>query len=222
MVSLSPGVRTTLSGPETKSMTHYLRRHHDAILIGVGTAVTDDPSLNCRYPGGATQPALQPAILDPILRWNAEESKVAALAREGKGKRPWIITTAERATSSQQPGQVAQYLPIDNEGLQILQANEPSTSRRLRWQSILEGLKRKGVNSVMIEGGATVINDLLSEPYLVDSVIVTIAPTWLGQGGTVVSPAPKFASGVRANAARLQETSWRQFGQDVVLCGRLR
>lgn len=47
-LSLAPGVRTTLSGAETKAMTHFLRSRHDAILVGAGTAVADDPGLNCR------------------------------------------------------------------------------------------------------------------------------------------------------------------------------
>ena len=73
----------------------------------------------------------------------------------------------------------------------------------------------------MIEGGATIINDLLARPDLVDSVVVTIAPTWLGQGGVSVSPQAKTENNERVNAARLKDTVWRQFGADVVLCGRL-
>lgn len=73
----------------------------------------------------------------------------------------------------------------------------------------------------MIEGGATIINDLLSRPDLVDSVIITIAPTFLGEGGVVVSPKPRTEDGSRVNAASLDLPVWKTFGQDVVLCSKL-
>ncbi|KAJ6144622.1 hypothetical protein N7470_008517 [Penicillium chermesinum] len=50
-LALAPGTRTVLSGPQSKAMTHYLRSRHDGILIGVGTALADDPGLNCRIAG---------------------------------------------------------------------------------------------------------------------------------------------------------------------------
>ena len=73
----------------------------------------------------------------------------------------------------------------------------------------------------MIEGGASIISTFLSTPELVQSVIVTIAPTWLGNGGVMVSPDQRKKEGVKVNAARLGQTMWRQFGADAVLCGRL-
>lgn len=62
----------------------------------------------------------------------------------------------------------------------------------------------------MIEGGGGVINSLLLPEYfsLMSSVIVTIAPTWLGNGGVVVSP--------------LDHAEWHPFGEDVVLCGKVK
>ena len=69
-ISLARGAQTALSGSRTRAMTHYLRSRHDAILIGVGTAEADDPSLNCRFSADGVnkldlekQPIL--VILDP-------------------------------------------------------------------------------------------------------------------------------------------------------------
>lgn len=50
-IAAAPGVQTALSGPESKAMTHYLRSQHDGILVGIGTAMADNPSLNCRLDG---------------------------------------------------------------------------------------------------------------------------------------------------------------------------
>ncbi|EHK99335.1 putative 5-amino-6-(5-phosphoribosylamino)uracil reductase [Glarea lozoyensis 74030] len=80
-LALSPGAPTALSGPESKAMTHYLRSRHDAILIGVGTAVADNPSLNCRiegvggYGGEGLEGQPRPIVLDPRARWEVNDRR---------------------------------------------------------------------------------------------------------------------------------------------------
>ncbi|TKA31624.1 hypothetical protein B0A50_01701 [Salinomyces thailandicus] len=226
MISLAPGLRTNLSGPETKSMTHYLRLHHEAILVGVGTAIPDDPGLNSRYPGATLEKQPQPVIIDPNRRWNVGDSKVLKLAQQEQGHTPWIITakTARISppTTEEVNGQNFELRPlIGRTRVAASGDGETMPVEWLDWVDILKHIKRMGINSVMIEGGATIISTLLSLPHLVHSVIVTVAPTWLGEGGVAVSPAQKREEGERVNAARLEETAWRQFGADAVLCGRL-
>lgn len=92
----------------------------------------------------------------------------------------------------------------------------------LDWNLLLMRLKENGLNSVMVEGGVQVINSLLSPQYQlnIDVVIVTIAPTFLGQGGVVVSPSRCFNdAGIAIPAARLTGVKWHLFGEGVVLCG---
>ncbi|PKS09028.1 hypothetical protein jhhlp_003641 [Lomentospora prolificans] len=213
-LALAPGTRTRLSGPESKAMTHYLRSKHDAICIGVGTAVADDPALNCRLLSG---PQPRPIVIDPQARWNLEgQSKVLQVAREGKGKGPIILTGVTTPPSSYSKS-------IEQVGGKFItiKLNE---NGRFEWLDILSTLYEEGIRSIMIEGGASVINSLLESVNhsLVDSVIVTIAPTWLGQGGVVVSPRRVIDGGVTIPAARLVDVSWNPLGEDVVLCGRLR
>lgn len=185
-------------------MTHYLRLRHDAILVGAGTAVADAPSLNCRYPGAGLEHQPRPIIVDPKGRWQVDGSAVGKLAEEKNGKEPWVVSLDAEDSDR------ARTLVI-----------EKSDDGTMKWEDVLKKLKAEGINSVMIEGGATVINALLARPDLVDSVIVTIAPTWLGQGGLAACPSAATENGQRVNAARLAETAWRQFGADAVLCGRL-
>lgn len=63
-IAAAPGTQTALSGAESKAMTHYLRSQHDGILVGVGTVLADNPSLNCRLEGvggyGGKPPAGSP------------------------------------------------------------------------------------------------------------------------------------------------------------------
>lgn len=97
-------------------------------------------------------------------------------------------------------------------------------SKRLDWRKLLATLKEKGIDSLMVEGGGQIINGLLSEgnKALVDSVIVTIAPVWLGQGGVDVSPPTVVdGQGKKVAAVRLGDVKWYPFGEDIVLCGRV-
>lgn len=222
-LALSPGTRTTLSGPQSKAMTHYLRSHHDAILIGVGTAIADNPGLNCRiegvggFGGEGLQGQPRPVVLDPGARWEvSHESKILQLVREGKGRAPWVVTRSDAVVSEVKRGLLEGY------GGRFL--NLEAGVDGFDWVELLKCLKKEGIESVMIEGGGSVINSLLEPRFqaLVDSVIVTIAPTWLGQGGVVVSPRRRFEdNGTAIAASRLRDVRWHPFGEDVVLCGRL-
>ena len=258
-LSLGPGIRTALSGPQSKAMTHYLRSRHGAICVGVGTAIADDPGLNCRLaptsvttaastsndasssPRAATttptsdmtyQP--RPIVIDPLLRWDlTSQSKILQLARVGKGLAPYIITAVseppleKRSLLEEHGGKFIVMKPAQDLG-------QGGDRHRFDWRAILAAVHNEGIESIMIEGGGGVINSLLSaeNTELIDSVIVTIAPTWLGQGGVVVSPPRKLppadeqgASSDRQQppgpAVRLTDPLWLPLGEDVVLCGRI-
>lgn len=223
-LSLAPGVQTALSGPESKAMTHYLRSKHDAILIGVGTAVADNPSLNCRiegvggYGGQGLGGQPRPVVVDPKGRWAfTAESKVMKLAREGKGKAPWLVTDSvvteqKRAILEGVGGRI----------LILSTSSDSSTIPTFSWRDLLDTLGDNGIQSIMIEGGGVVINDLLSSQNfgLVDTVIVTVAPTWLGRGGVQVCPDRQSEDEEHLPVARLTDVKWIPLGEDVVLCGR--
>ncbi|KAH9908776.1 putative riboflavin biosynthesis protein Rib7 [Xylariomycetidae sp. FL2044] len=258
-LSLGPGIRTALSGPQSKAMTHYLRSRHDAICVGVGTAIADNPGLNCRLAAAANKlppipPALgtagvgnlldlpnisspetnstvttnqpRPIVIDPSLRWDFSlESKVMQLAKAGKGLAPYIVTTVLEPPAGKQrllEDLGGKFLVLDQ--TEDSHASQGRDRGRLDWRTILAAVRREGLQSIMIEGGGEVINSLLAQDgaNLVDSVIITIAPTWLGQGSVYVSPPRKPSlDNVPAPVARLTNAMWMPLGEDVVLCGRL-
>lgn len=222
-LSLAPGVQTALSGPESKAMTHYLRSRHDAIMIGVGTAIADNPSLNCRlggvggYGGEGLSGQPRPVVIDPQCRWQLDSTtKILNLAREGRGRAPWIITATRP-----DPDQESLLQDVGGTYIVLGDGLPGQQQSRLEWRDILTVIRKKDVESVMVEGGGAVINALLSPENvsLVNSFIITIAPTWLGQGGVVVSPCRP--EGHHLPMARLKQTVWQQLGDDCVLCGIL-
>ncbi|ROW16739.1 hypothetical protein VPNG_01668 [Cytospora leucostoma] len=236
MLSTSPGARTALSGPSTKAMTHFLRSRHDAVLVGVGTAVADDPGLNCRLEvemGGGHQP--RPVVLDPFARWDVSaSSKVVQLARGGQGLGPWVLhmdrlePDPARVRAVEEVG--GRYVPVEltewADESQDREGEGGATRYSLTWDSIFGVLWEEGVNSVMVEGGGMVINDLLLLANkgldVVDSVVVTIAPVWLGSGGVAVAPErPVDGEARQVPGPRLTDVIWNQMGDDMVLCGRI-
>ncbi|CAN8102736.1 unnamed protein product [Discula destructiva] len=236
-LSLGPGLRTTLSGPATKAMTHFLRAHHAAILVGVGTACADDPGLNCRLAkeGGrrrrSSSASPRPVVLDPGARWDVgEASKVVRLAREGTGAAPWVLYAAgvevDGGRRAVVEGVGGRYVPVPVPLVEVEagggEGGGGGQRPRLGWEAVLGVLSGLGVVSVMVEGGGRVINDLLALSNggvdVVDSVVVTVAPVWLGAGGVAVAPA-RVGEGVPG--PRLGGVTWVQMGEDAVLCGRI-
>lgn len=224
-ISVAPGIQTVLSGRESKLMTHHLRSRHDAILVGVGTAVADDPGLNCRLFGAGGYGAVEtdawqprPIIVDPSARWSVSpDCRVLRTVREGKGKAPWVVVASdvqprkeELALLKEQGGD---YLAVDR-----------MANGRLSWEAIFSALPARGIGSVMVEGGGSVLRELLNHAHnhLLDSVIVTMAPTFLGSQGVSLSPQPRRnQEGKFENVLSLKNVRWQPLGQDVVLCGGL-
>lgn len=189
------GVQTKISHLETKSMTHYIRSHHDAILVGIGTVLADDPKLNCRFPGAKTP---RPVILDPRGEFVFEGSTLQAIAKE-TGVYPFILVDdqlEENTFSDDTPTYIR--LPL-------------LVNRYSNWQIIIEALKKRGIRSLMVEGGAVIINELL-RLGIVDSVIVTIGPVYLGADGVGVAPSEEV---------RLKDVAWWGGIQDGVVAGRI-
>ncbi len=199
-------------------MTHFLRAHHDAILIGVGTAEVDDPGLNCRYSiegGLGRQP--RPVVLDPRGRWSkVGEGRLWELCGRGEGRAPWWVVSED--VVGKDDGRVERIR--ESGGDVVFAGNYNGSAAGVDWEAVLRGLWSTGVRSVMVEGGATVINDLLRgrNQRFVSSVVVTIAPTYLGRGGVVVMPKRTVED---RNEARLGKVRWIQCEEDVVMAGFL-
>lgn len=205
-IAAKVGVQTKLSHLETKTMTHYLRSKHDAILVGVNTVQADDPKLNCRY---GNELRIRPVVLDPYRKWNFANSQLYKICKDGKGLAPIIIVDELVQLGESKNGEDATELnALGGEYIAL-----PLIEKRMsNWQLIFDKLYKNGLKTIMVEGGATIINELLLNRDLVDSLIITVAPVFLGKEGVEVSPSKEV---------RLQNISWWSGIQDSVMCAHI-
>lgn len=220
-IAIAPKTTTLISGYQSKAMTHYLRAKYDAILIGSTTAITDDPRLTSRWIGvnTAANPLDQqprPIIMDPSGRWLnglTGEENLLRIARNGHGHAPWVITDKN---ISIKPEALTHLLSTGGRWLEVY-LNYEGKSEGVNWEAVLSEIVSLGILSLMIEGGATVINDLLRKKnrHYITSIIVTIAPIYLGTGGVVVSP--QRIEGNDDDSFKLREIRWIPMGNDVVM-----
>jgi GTP cyclohydrolase II len=160
-IALRAGCQTTISGPESKVLTHRIRAAHDAILVGIGTVLADDPRLSARLAEG---PDPQPVVLDSHLRL-PHTAKLLANPRH-----PIIAATDQADRASQhvleEAGARVTWLPADSSG-------------RVSLAALLDLLGSEGLSSLMVEGGAAVITSFLRE-RLANRLILTVAPVMAG------------------------------------------
>lgn len=157
-----------ISNAEDRARVHRLRSQSDAILVGVGTVLADDPKLTVKWDLVGT-PGRNPlrVVLDAHLRTPA-----GALARNGTV--PTLFFCAPDAPAS--PGIEAERVPSDPHG-------------RLSLAHVLDALERRGVRTLLVEGGEGVLTSFLAQ-NLVDAATVFIAPRTLGR-----PEAPRLVAG---------------------------
>jgi GTP cyclohydrolase II len=151
-----------LSGSQSLRLTHKLRGAHDAILVGIGAVLADNPRLTVRLIEGKNP---QPIIVDSQLRLPL----TANLLRSGSVP-AWVATTEAADCERQQVLEAA--------GARVLRL--PANAQgKVDLAALLERLGESGINRLMVEGGAGIITSFLAE-QLVDHLVLTVVPTIVG------------------------------------------
>jgi len=180
-----------ITGEEARRFAHLLRAKHDAILVGIGTALADDPELTCRLPGlEARSP--QRIVLDTELRL-PPRSKLATTARQV----PVLVMTAA------QGGDALRAQGVEMEGV------AKTESGGLDLAAVLRQLARRGITRLLVEGGATIAAAFL-QADLVDRLEIFTAPIELGDDGE------GEIEGLAAARARARVTETRMLGDDTL------
>lgn len=201
-IAAADGSSQWISGEESRKVVHELRGRMDAILVGSGTALADDPLLTAR-PNGvrvATRIVIDSMATLPIT------SKLVQTAND---------TPVLLATSNQAPPQKCKAL--QNAGVEVLKLNGETPSERLA--ELLDELGSRQMTNLLIEGGGKLLGDAFDQK-LVDELLVFIAPKIIG--GTA-APSPLGGNGVDgiSNAALLKNASIEQVGSDIFIRGRI-
>jgi 3,4-dihydroxy 2-butanone 4-phosphate synthase/GTP cyclohydrolase II len=190
------GQPIALSGPEAMTMTHQLRADHDAILVGIGTVLADDPGLTVRLVNGRDP---QPIILDSQLRFPLAAKML------NNPRPPWIAATA--------PIDPARREQLAAAGAQVLVV-PPNSQGQVDLPALLAQLRQRGIERLMVEGGATIITNFLAA-QLADRIVLTIAPVLVGGLNAVGSLVQPAGTGF----PRLHNPRYEQMGDDLVLSG---
>lgn len=156
-ITLRSGEPLALSGDPAMQLTHHLRSLHDGILVGIGTVLSDDPCLNVRQWDG---PDPQPIVLDAHFR-----IPPAARLCHLSDKRCWVLTSADATCP-------------DDSALEIIRLTGDDAGQVSLHEALRE-LKRRGIHSLMVEGGANVITSFLKQK-LADLLVLTVAPRLVG------------------------------------------
>jgi 3,4-dihydroxy 2-butanone 4-phosphate synthase/GTP cyclohydrolase II len=197
------GVPLALSSRASLKLWHRLRVYHDAILVGIGTILADDPQLNVRLVKG-TDP--QPVILDTKLRF-----PLKALALNNR-KPPWIVTTHGSSMKKKKT--------LESRGVQVMRLKS-TRSGRVNLNALLKLLAERGIDSVLVEGGARVITSFLKEKSA-DRFVITLTPYFIGGVHAVEQLLTHTGNNksTQLERARIMGNKW--FGRDLVLWGTFR
>ena len=191
-----------ITGEESRARVQRLRREYDAVLVGSGTATSDDPLLTDRTKLPRRRLLLR-VVLDERLRL-APDSQLARTAHESRV----LVFTSETADARQ-------VAALEACGVEVLKA--ASGARDL--VSVLEELHRREVQGLLIEGGASVAGAFL-RAGLVNKASFFIAPVILG-GDAIGAVAGAGALTVK-EAARLRDVETARHAEDVEITGYLK
>ena len=167
-VALGDGSPVWVTSPEARAFAHLLRAEADAILVGAGTVLADDPELTCRLPGLSARSPRR-VILDSSLRTPAT-AKVYSAADTLPGARYsqiWLATTVDE-------GRVMASHHAANRARLTLDVH-PSADGRIALRPLLARLSANGVTRLLVEGGPTMWAVFLVAG-LVDEVLVAVSP----------------------------------------------
>ncbi len=185
-----------ITGPGARRHAHALRDRLDAVMVGAGTVRVDDPRLTCRLPEGRDPIRI---VVDGRLRMSPR----ARVLRVRSAAPTWVVTAADapRVREAVLRAAGAEVIRLPGHG-------------RVRLAAALSELGRRGVTSVLLEGGATLAAAAL-RGRLVDSVVLFLAPMIIGGDGL-----PLVGSlGVRSlsQAPRLGRLRVESVGADLLL-----
>ncbi len=203
-IAAKSGDSRWVTGPEAREHVHLLRHWVDAILVGVNTVKSDDPSLTARLENRSTKDPVR-VILDTRLSF-PEDARM--LTQESSART--VIATGgridpEKARRLENTGARVLRLPAEDSGVDLL--------------PLTEELGKMGITSLLVEGGSRVSGSFLMAG-LVDKICFFYAPKLLGGDGIPVcsGPGPEMMD----SAIPVADINIKYFGNDILVEGYIK
>lgn len=191
-----------ITGEESRRFVHELRHRSDAILVGIGTVIADNPQLTTRLDGGGKNPLR--VVVDSRLR-----TPLDAVITNTKVASTLIFTTDQK-----DPDKEREFIA---RGVQVISTG---SGPRVSWEVVLRHLGDLGIVSLLVEGGGEVNASLIAEDH-VNAVIAFFAPKILG--GKESPTSVEGANPLRmADAKVLKSVTVQRFGEDICIRGYLK
>jgi diaminohydroxyphosphoribosylaminopyrimidine deaminase / 5-amino-6-(5-phosphoribosylamino)uracil reductase len=199
-IATRTGESRWISSEPSRELAHRLRHRHDAVLVGAGTVVADDPELTVRLDETARQPLR--VVVDSTLR-------IPATARLLHSAGGGVVI----ATTAAAPGE--RVAALEHTGAELLVL--PDSGGRVDLAALLRTLGERDVISVLAEGGAELLGALL-DARAIDAVIAILAPRLIGGAE---APAAIGGRGVAhvAEALQLTDLEVERLGGDLIVTG---
>ena len=203
-IATATGESQWLTGESARAFGHRLRHHVDAILVGVGTVLADNPQLTARLPRGRSQDPIR-IVLDSRLRMPLNSK----LVQSNSPAPTWVATTGQAPPAT--------VRALKDHGVQVMVL--PADAGRVSLPALLHCLGERQVQSVLVEGGAETLGAFFDQ-RLVQQFNFFYAPKILGGSA---APAMVGGQGVthlgEAHIAR--NLSIRRLGVDLLVSGYL-
>jgi diaminohydroxyphosphoribosylaminopyrimidine deaminase/5-amino-6-(5-phosphoribosylamino)uracil reductase len=207
-VATRAGDSQWISGDASRALAHRWRASVDAVVVGIGTALADDPQLTARPDGTPSDPSEQPrrVVFDSLARLPIDSRLLAAVAEI-----PLTVVVSRAAARADTDA-------LEAAGAQVLLATGENEPARVR--SALEQLGQLGVASLLLEGGPHLAGAFLDAGEI-DEIRLFLAPLLLG-GRTARDPLEGEGVERISEALRALTFDCERVGEDLLVCARLR
>jgi diaminohydroxyphosphoribosylaminopyrimidine deaminase / 5-amino-6-(5-phosphoribosylamino)uracil reductase len=198
-IATGGGESRWITGHRARAHGHALRAANDAIMVGTGTVLADDPQLTCRLPGLGRRSPVR-VVLDRHLRIPPDAHIIA----EARQVPTWVFTLR-----SADPARPAAFLA---RGVTLIEAG-PDADGLIDLKAALSALGQRGVTRLLVEGGARLVASLL-RCRLVDRLVWMHAPLLIGGDG--IPAVDPFGVAALADAPRFERVAMERVGDDVL------
>ena len=161
------GARLMITGEQANARTHLIRAQSDAIAVGIGTVLADDPALTCRLPGLGQRSPVR-VVFDTHLR-TPQTAQLVSLATMIP---TWIVAGLDAPAMAERQ--------LVNAGVEVMRVATASDGQ-LDLLAALGLLADRGITRLMLEGGPT-LADSFAEHFLIDEVVIATGVASVGAG----------------------------------------